>query len=86
MVKPRKLQSGDSIASVSPSWGGAEDPELRWRYEQKVKRLEDLFGLKIIPIPNSLKGEGYPYNNPEARAEDLMAAFKDKILKPFLPI
>lgn len=39
LTKPRKLQSGNKIATVSPSWGGAGEPELRWGYEQGVKRL-----------------------------------------------
>lgn len=42
LVKPYKLQTGDRVATVSPSWGGAGEPEIRWRYEQGVKRLEDV--------------------------------------------
>ena len=78
LIKPKKLKVGDYVATVSPSWGGAGEPELRWRYEQGVRRLEDVFGLKVIPMPHSLKGEDYLYKNPQARAEDLMTAFKDK--------
>ena len=55
LIKPKRLQAGDVVATVSPSWGGAGDPEIRWRYEQGVKRLEEVFGLTIIPMPNSLK-------------------------------
>ncbi|MFP5107568.1 S66 family peptidase [Neobacillus sp. C211] len=81
LIKPKKLLPGDRVATVSPSWGGAGDPELRWRYEQGVKRLEEVFGLKVIPMPNSLKGSDYLYKNPQARAEDLMTAFKDESIK-----
>lgn len=81
LLKPKKLQPGDMIATVSPSWGGAGEPELRWRYEQGVKRLEEVFGLKVVAMPNSLKGGDYLYNNPQARAEDLMTAFKDERIK-----
>ncbi|WP_066300112.1 S66 family peptidase [Bacillus sp. FJAT-29937] len=81
LIKPKKLQPGDLVATVSPSWGGAGDPELKWRYEQGVKRLEEVFGLKVVPMPNSLKGSDYLYHHPEARAEDLMTAFKDKSIK-----
>lgn len=81
LIKPEKLQPGDRIATVSPSWGGAGEPELKWRYEQGVKRLEEVFGLEVIPMPNSLKGEQYLYKHPQARAEDLMAAFKDERIK-----
>lgn len=81
LIKPKKLQAGDRVATVSPSWGGAGEPALRWRYEQGVKRLEEIFGLKVIPMPNSLKGVDYLYKSPQARAEDLMTAFKDESIK-----
>ncbi|WP_099157467.1 S66 family peptidase [Virgibacillus ndiopensis] len=81
LVKPKKLQYGDRVATVSPSWGGAGDREIRWRYEQGVKRLEEVFGLNVVPMPNSLKGTEFTYKNPKARAEDLMMAFKDKNIK-----
>ncbi|AXI09999.1 LD-carboxypeptidase [Oceanobacillus zhaokaii] len=81
LIKPKKLQRGDKVATVSPSWGGAGDPELKWRYEQGVKRLEKVFGLQVVPMPNSLKGSKYNYENPEARAADLNAAFADKTIK-----
>ncbi|PID04106.1 LD-carboxypeptidase [Sporosarcina sp. P2] len=81
LIKPKKLQRGDRIATVSPSWGDAGEPEIRWRYEQGVKRLEDLFELTIVPMPNSLKGADFLYENPKARAEDLMAAFSDPNIK-----
>ncbi|QED46106.1 S66 family peptidase [Cytobacillus dafuensis] len=81
LIKPKKLETGDLVATVSPSWGGAGDPELRWRYEQGVRRLEEVFGLRVVPMPNSLKGSEYLYHNPQARAEDLMNAFKDKSIK-----
>lgn len=77
LIKPKRLQAGDKVATVSPSWGGAGDPELRWRYEQGVQRLKEIFGLEVIAMPNSLKGSGYLYKYPQARAEDLMTAFTD---------
>ncbi|WP_363550475.1 S66 peptidase family protein [Caldifermentibacillus hisashii] len=81
LIKPKKLHSGDKVATVSPSWGGAGDPEIRWRYEQGVERLKTVFDLQVVPMPNSLKGTEYLYNHPEARAEDLMAAFRDPDIK-----
>lgn len=35
-------------------------------------------------MPNALKGIEYLYNNPKARAEDLMNAFKDKEVKAII--
>lgn len=81
LIKPKKLHPGDKVATVSPSWGGAGDPEIRWRYEQGVERLKTVFDLQVAPMPNSLKGTEYLYNHPEARAEDLMAAFRDPDIK-----
>ena len=72
------------MATVSPSWGGAGDSEIRWRYEQGVKRLEEVFGLTVVPMPNSLKGSEFIYNNPQARAEDLMTAFQDTRVKAII--
>src|SRR5699024_12724194 len=76
--KPKRLQPGDCVATVSPSWGGAGEPALNWRYEQGVKRLVDIFQLEVVAMPNSLKGEDYLYKYPQARAEDLMSAFKNE--------
>ncbi|MBS3680645.1 LD-carboxypeptidase [Ornithinibacillus massiliensis] len=81
VIKPKKLHKGDKIATVSLSWGGAGDQDIAWRYEQGAKRLEEIFGLEVVPMPNSLKGSQYIYENPEARAEDLMTAFQDKEIK-----
>lgn len=83
-IKPKKLQRGDTIATVSPSWGGAGEPELKWRYEQGVKRLEEVFGLNVIAMPNSLRGAHYLYEDPKARAEDLMTAFKNPMIKAII--
>lgn len=81
LKKPKKLQPGDTIATVSPSWGGAGNPAIRWRYEQGVQRLKDIFDLEVVAMPNSLKGPDFLYAHPEARAEDLMTAFADKNIK-----
>lgn len=82
--KPQRLQRGDRVATVSPSWGGAGESSLRWRYEQGIRRLEEVFGLEVIAMPNSLKGAEYLYHHPEARAEDLMTAFLDPSIKAII--
>lgn len=81
LIKPKKLNKGDKVATVSPSWGGAGDKDLLWRYEQGKKRIEDVFGLEVVEMKNTLKGTDYLYNHPEKRAEDLMEAFSDKSIK-----
>lgn len=81
LIKPRKLNRGDKIATVSLSWGGAGDNDILWRYYQGKKRLEEEFGLEVVEMENTLKGSEYLYNHPEKRAEDFMNAFKDPSIK-----
>ncbi len=81
LIKPSALKPGDKIATVSLSWGGAGDADILWRYNQGKKRLEEEFGLQVVEMSNTLKGTEYIYNNPEARAKDLMMAFEDKSIK-----
>ncbi len=81
LIKPKRLKPGDRVATISPSWGGAGEPELRWRYQQGIGRLADVFGLEVVAMPHSLKGAAYLYEHPEARAEDIMAAFRDSSIK-----
>lgn len=81
LIKPQKLNPGDKVATVSLSWGGAGDKELLWRYMAGKKRLEEEFGLRVVEMPNTLKGSDYIYTHPEKRASDLMEAFGDKSIK-----
>ena len=81
MIKPKKLKRGDAVAIVSLSSGMAGDEAFRHRYEQGKKRLEEVFGLKTVTMPNALKGSEYLAKHPEARAKDFMDALKDKNIK-----
>ncbi len=81
LIKPNKLQAGDTVATVSLSWGGAGDKNLLWRYELGKRRLKEVFGLNVLEMENTLKGSDYIYNHPEARAKDFMDAFKDPKIK-----
>ena len=78
MIKPKKLKKGDTVAIVSLSSGMAGDEAFRHRYEQGKKRLEEVFGLKTVTMPNALKGSKYLAKHPEVRAKDFMDALKDK--------
>ena len=81
MNKPNKLNKGDKIAIVSLSWGGLGDESIIHKYYIAKERLENDFGLEVITMPNALKGIEYIYEHPEARAKDLMDAFKDESIK-----
>ena len=66
-IKARKLQKGDTIAIISPSWGGPSVfPHI---YESGIKVLQEL-GLKIKEYPSARKDAEYNYNNPQFRAKD----------------
>lgn len=81
MIKPQMLKKGDKIAIVSLSWGGLGDEDLIHKYYIAKERLENDFGLKVVAMPNALKGSEFVYNHPELRAKDLMDAFKDETIK-----
>lgn len=81
LVKPKKLELGDKVATVSLSWGGAGDKSLLWRYELGKKRLQEHWNLQVVEMNHTLMGTDYVYNHPEKRAEDLMKAFKDPSIK-----
>jgi muramoyltetrapeptide carboxypeptidase LdcA involved in peptidoglycan recycling len=82
LIKPKKLKKGDKVATISLSWGGAG--ELPHRYQQGKKQLQEIFGLEVIETKNALKSAQWIYENPKARAEDLMEAFEDKSIKAII--
>jgi len=77
-IKSKKLQKGDIIAVVSPSWGGPSVfPHI---YESGIKTLENL-GLNIKEYPSAKKDADFLYNNPEFRAKDINDAFANPEVK-----
>lgn len=84
MIKPEKLQKGDTVAIVSLSSGTAGDELFRHRYELGKKRLEEQFGLHVVTMPNALKGSEYVYKHPEMRAKDFMDAIQDPNVKAII--
>ena len=74
-TKPRRLAPGDTIATVSPSWGGPG--ALPHRYAAGKAALEQTFGVKVVEMPHTLAPADWVAQNPRARADDLMAAFAD---------
>ncbi|MDR1687985.1 MAG: LD-carboxypeptidase [Clostridiales bacterium] len=78
LIKPRRLTAGDTIATVSVSHGWAGEPNTVWKYNLGKKRLEEMFNLRVIAAPNSMKGFEYLRDNPKTRAEDIMWAFENK--------
>lgn len=77
LIKPRHLKPGDLVATVSPCWGLAGDPLVRWKYDLGVSRLKEL-GLRVVAAPNSMRGSDYLAENPKSRAQDILWAFENK--------
>lgn len=81
MIKPKHLQPGDTVAIVSLSAGTLGEPWAIHRLEIARTRLEQDYGLRVVVMPNALKGRAYLNDHPEARAADLMDAFCDPAIK-----
>lgn len=81
MIKPRSLKPGDKVAVVSLSRGMLGEDMFIHKYHIARERLEKGYGLKVVAMPNALKGVEYLYRHPEARAKDLMDAFRDPEIK-----
>jgi muramoyltetrapeptide carboxypeptidase LdcA involved in peptidoglycan recycling len=75
LAKPRRLVPGDTIATVSPSWGGPGS--FPHRYAAGKMQLEQAFGVKVVEMEHTLAPAEWIAQNPRARADDLMAAFAD---------
>lgn len=75
MIKPKALQTGSRIATISNSWGGPGT--FPNRYEIGKRQLEETYGVTVVEMPHTLAEPDWIYRNPQARADDMMAAFSD---------
>lgn len=80
MIKPNRLKKGDKVAIVSLSSGILGEDYCKHQLKLGIQRLNE-FGLEPVFMKNSLKGVEYLYNNPKARAEDLLEAFQSPEIK-----
>lgn len=81
-IKPDKLQRGDTIAVVSPSWGGPSVfPHV---FDNGLEVLRQKFELKIREFPTARMKADKLHSNPKTRADDINAAFADKDVKAIL--
>ncbi|MDL2319435.1 LD-carboxypeptidase [Eubacteriales bacterium OttesenSCG-928-A19] len=84
MRKPEMLRAGDTVATVSLSGGAAGEADLRAWYQVAKDRLRSIFGLNVVETKHCLMGREYVYQNPAARADDLMEALLDDGVKAVL--
>jgi muramoyltetrapeptide carboxypeptidase LdcA involved in peptidoglycan recycling len=74
-VTPRRLRAGDTVAIVSPSWGGPQKfPRI---YERGLAVLGDELGLRVREMPHARSDGDWLAAHPEDRAADLEAALRD---------
>lgn len=66
---------GDTVAIVTPSWGGPG--AFPRRYEAGKRQIQEAFGVNVIEMPHALAPPEWVAANPKARAQDIMDAFSD---------
>jgi muramoyltetrapeptide carboxypeptidase len=81
LIKPRKLEKGDTIGLISPSSPLAG--LVPHRAEKAIKMFQEL-GFKVKIGENALKVTGYTAGSPKERAEDINSFFKDKEVKAII--
>src|SRR5215216_3522143 len=82
MIKPKKLQPGDTVAAISLSWGGPG--MFPHRYESGKKQLQNEFDLNVVEMPHTFRDAEWLHENLQARADDLMQAFADPTIKAII--
>jgi len=78
MIKPKRLEMGDTIAIISPSAGLAA--VIPHRLDNAIKFLESE-GYKIKEFPCTRKNNGWESAPAKDRARDIMDAFLNKEIK-----
>lgn len=78
IIKPKRLEKGDTVMIVSPSGGVPE--ELKGRFDAGVEFLESL-GLKVKIGKNALGRYYYSSGTVEERLSDIHEAFLDPDVK-----
>ena len=81
ILHPPRLQPGDTIGIVSPSWGGAG--AYPHRVERGMQAIREL-GFQARLAPHALSHLGYVSDTPENRAADINGLFADPQVKAIL--
>jgi len=77
-MKARRLQVGDTVGIVSPSWGGAAI--FPHRLERGIRQLEAL-GFKVKIAEHARNQRGFVSDTAENRAHDIHQMFADPDVK-----
>lgn len=74
-VTPPAVERGDRVAVVAPASNAPES--ARFVYELGLRRMRETFDLVPVEYPTATADPEWLADNPEARAEDVMDAFRD---------
>jgi muramoyltetrapeptide carboxypeptidase LdcA involved in peptidoglycan recycling len=78
-VTPGRLRPGDTVATVSPSWGGpSRFPAI---YERGLAVLREELGLTVREMPHARADADWLAAHPEARAADIAEALADPTIR-----
>ena len=78
-LKPKRLEAGDTIATISLSDGAAGLFPHVTKLPRKIS--SNFLDSIVISTPHALKDPNWIYNNPKARAEDLHWALENPEVK-----
>lgn len=74
-ITPPSVDPGDQVAVVAPASNAPESAQFV--YELGLERMRDVFDLEPVEYPTATADPEWLANNPKARAEDVMNAFRD---------
>jgi muramoyltetrapeptide carboxypeptidase len=81
LIKPSRLQQGDTVGVFSPSWPVTKD--ARQKFDSGIRRLES-FGLNIKVGDHALSQYYYSAGTREERLEDIHTLWQDPEVKMVL--
>ncbi|KZN23174.1 peptidase S66 [Haladaptatus sp. R4] len=74
-ITPQPVEPGDQVAVIAPASNAPES--ARFVYDLGLTRMREVFDLEPIEYPTATADPEWLADNPEARAEDIMSAFRD---------
>ncbi|QQK81504.1 LD-carboxypeptidase [Salicibibacter cibi] len=81
-IAPSRLQSGDTVAVLSPSAGVPSlFPHI---FDQGIQILKEEFGLNVKEWSTARADPNHLYHNPKERAENINEAFADPDIKAII--
>ncbi|WP_435076878.1 S66 family peptidase [Halococcus sp. AFM35] len=74
-ITPPAVEPGDQVAVLAPASNAPAS--ARFVYELGLERMRETFDLEPVEYPTATADPEWLADNPEARAEDVMDAFRD---------